>query len=50
MDAAYRHIEAYRQGQNKDEESGLSHLAHAITNLGFMLYLQENKISKGDIS
>jgi hypothetical protein len=37
--AALRHLMAYRSGNPTDEESGLPHLAHAITNLLFMLHL-----------
>jgi hypothetical protein len=29
LDALQRHIEAFRRGENLDQESGLSHLAHA---------------------
>lgn len=36
-DAALRHINAYRQGQQNDQESNLRHLAHAICCLMFML-------------
>ena len=34
--AAMRHITAHRQGEYLDSESGLPHLAHAITNLIFL--------------
>ena len=34
--AAMRHINAYNAGINYDNESGLHHLAHAITNLMFI--------------
>lgn len=37
--SAMRHIEQYRQGNWLDPESGLPHLAHAATNLGFILEL-----------
>ncbi len=33
LDAAERHIGKYRTGRTVDEESGLSHLAHAATSL-----------------
>lgn len=33
LDAAYRHMNKHRQGEVNDEESGLPHLIHAITNL-----------------
>ena len=37
--AAMRHFEAWRRGEDLDEESGRSHLVHAITNL---IFLYEN--------
>lgn len=39
--ATMRHIEEYRKGIYYDEESGLPHLAHAATNLGFLLHLSK---------
>ncbi len=39
-DALYRHLEAYRSGEYIDDESGFSHLAHAITNLAFLIELE----------
>ena len=38
--AAMRHCELYRQGEEIDPESGLPHLAHAMTNLAFLHELQ----------
>ena len=40
--AAIRHIEAYRQGEILDDESGLPHLAHASTCLMFLLQGNED--------
>lgn len=37
MDAALRHINAHRRGENTDSETGESHLSHAICCLMFML-------------
>ena len=37
--ALYRHLEAWREGEETDYESGLSHLAHAATNLAFLIEL-----------
>lgn len=37
--ACMRHIEAHRRGELLDNESGISHLAHAMTNLMFLLEL-----------
>lgn len=36
--ALMRHITAWRKGEKMDEESGLSHLAHAMCNLVFLLW------------
>jgi hypothetical protein len=40
MGAAMRHIEDARAGIKVDPESGLPHLAHAVTNLFFLLHLE----------
>lgn len=37
MAAAFRHLIAHQQGARADPESGLAHLAHAATNVLFML-------------
>lgn len=42
-DALYRHMEAYRMGESIDTESKLSHLAHAITNIAFLLHFEEQR-------
>ncbi len=42
--AAMRHLLAYRAGELVDNESGLSHLAHAATNLMFLSYLSEEPL------
>ena len=46
IDALYRHLLAYIEGNEVDEESGLSHLAHMACNLSFLLdkeYLKEHE-------
>lgn len=46
VDALYRHLLAYIEGDEVDEESGLSHLAHMACNISFLLdegYLKEHK-------
>lgn len=48
IDAALRHIDAYIGGNKLDSESGLNHLAHAISNLMFV-YEIDNKKEKGSI-
>lgn len=37
IDAALRHITAYNDGEDTDEETGLSHLAHARCCLAFLI-------------
>ena len=41
LDAAMRHLEAYRSGEVLDPESHLSHLRHALTNLAFLVAFEE---------
>jgi len=43
IDALYRHLEAYRSGELTDDESHKSHLAHAITNVAFLIWFDEQK-------
>ena len=40
--ALLRHFEAYRMGELLDEETGMPHLAHALTNLVFLLELTDD--------
>ena len=49
-DALYRHLEARRDGEMFDKESKLPHLWHAITNIGFILFFdnQNNGDSNDD--
>ena len=42
-DAAMRHIESYWNGEAADQETGLSHLAHAMCCLTFLMWLEQNK-------
>lgn len=49
VSALFRHIEAWRLGEDIDPGSGLDHLSHALTNLTFLIYLTKkgnNKIAK----
>lgn len=41
MDAALRHLNAYRRGESVDSESGESHLAHAACCIMFLLQVKE---------
>lgn len=50
-DAALRHLYASLLGEQYDNESRLSHIAHAITNLVFILWLElKNKTIKKVLS
>jgi len=40
-DALMRHLEAYRGGEDIDEESGMSHLWHAMTNIAFLIHFED---------
>ena len=42
--ALMRHLAANRKGELIDEESGLPHLAHAMCNVVFLLWLEKNKL------
>lgn len=43
LSAALRHLFAYISGEDKDKESGLSHLAHAACCVLFLLEYEETK-------
>lgn len=43
LNSLLRHIFAYMRGEDKDPESGLSHLAHAGCNIVFLLYYNKYK-------
>ncbi len=42
ISATLRHLNKYNSGEDVDEESGLSHLAHAAANLMFMIDLNKH--------
>ncbi len=46
--ALLRHVFAWLGGQDKDEETGLSHLAHAGCCILFLLDFEVNKIGEDD--
>jgi len=46
--ASLRHIFAWSRGQNKDPETGLSHLAHAGCCILFLLYMEKFKPAMDD--
>lgn len=41
--AAMRHLLAWRKGEDRDQESGYSHLWHAACNLAFMIALEDRE-------
>lgn len=41
-----RHFYAYQSGELTDPESGLPHLAHVLTNIGFLLSLEGVNMDK----
>lgn len=43
-DAFLRHFYAHKAGEIYDEESGLSHLKHALSNLAFLVHLEEEQM------
>jgi len=42
--ALMRHIVEWRKGNTIDEESGLSHLSHAMCNLVFLLWKEKQNV------
>jgi len=46
--AALRHLFLWVAGQDKDDESGLSHLAHAMCNIAFLIEFQEKGSGEDD--
>lgn len=47
--ACFRHLYAYLSGERKDPETGLSHLAHAMACIMFMLEFEATKPSLDDL-
>ena len=43
QNALYRHLVEYLKGNKIDEESGLSHLSHLVTNGLFLMWFENNK-------
>lgn len=48
LSAAFRHLVAYIGGQDKDPETGLSHLAHLGCCIMFLLEFEETHKDKDD--
>jgi hypothetical protein len=47
-DAALRHLTAWNDGEDKDPESGLSHLAHVACCVLFLLEHEQKKLGNDD--
>lgn len=43
LDALMRHVAAYNRGEDVDPESGRSHMAHAMCNAMFALWMQKHR-------
>lgn len=43
--AMMRHFEAYRAGEEFDDETGESHLSHCLCNLTFLLWFQRKRLA-----
>ena len=43
-----RHIQAWYQGEDTDPESGLSHLAHAMCNITFLMEYERTNTERDD--
>ena len=46
LDAAMRHLEAWRDGESTDDESGYSHLKHCLTNIAFLLHFEQERLNE----
>jgi hypothetical protein len=44
--AMMRHFAAYKEGQPFDRDDGLSHLAHAATNILFLMWFESQKLKE----
>jgi len=49
-DAMQRHIDAWWQGEQKDSETGESHLAHAVCCALFLMWLDDNSPIENHVS
>lgn len=48
VDATYRHLGAWKEGEDRDPESGLSHLSHAACCLIFLITHERRKLGEDD--
>lgn len=47
--ALLRHLNAFHSGEAIDKESGLSHLAHAATNIMFLMHFTQSESKKPEL-
>lgn len=48
LDAAYRHMNAFKEGEDLDPESGNNHLAHAMASLAMATFMFYNRPDMDD--
>lgn len=49
LSAVMRHLIAYQKGEPKDQETGLSHLAHAACGLMMLLEYEQTGLGENDL-
>ena len=47
--ATQRHLLAFKAGEDLDDESGIHHLHHALTNIAFLIAYAERRIGTDDL-
>jgi hypothetical protein len=47
-DGALRHLSSWWEGEDKDPDTGMSHLWHAACNLFFLIAYEDRKVGKDD--
>lgn len=50
ISASMRHIGQFNNGEDKDPETGISHVAHAACNLLFLIWMEKNRQDLDDRS
>lgn len=48
IDATLRHLMAFNEGEDKDSESNLNHLHHALVDIMFLCEYYDSKLGKDD--
>ena len=48
LGAAFRHLYAWARGEDKDAETGLSHLSHAACCLMFLIVFEKRRVGEDD--